>query len=241
MAEAGAVPVSRYAHVGWHADGTPYSRHFGDVYYSRQSGLEESRHVFLQGNDLPARFSALRDVFRVGELGFGTGLNFLAAWHAFLQHAPKGSVLEYHSCELYPLRPAALEQALSPWNALKPLTRLLEAVYNPDLFSRHVFTMQEKQLILTLYYHNASEAADSFPAGIDAWFLDGFAPGKNEDMWTNQLFQKVFCKTNPGGTAATFTVARMAREVLKNAGFQIEQKPGFGRKREMLTARKPFG
>jgi tRNA 5-methylaminomethyl-2-thiouridine biosynthesis bifunctional protein len=222
LAAADRIAVSRYALIGWHADGTPFSRHFGDVYYSRESGLEESRHVFLSGNGLPARFAAAKGVFRVGELGFGTGLNFLAAWEAFL-------------------RPDAFSQALAPWKALAPLPAMLSAVYHPHVLSRHVFTMLDQQIILTLHYHSALKALESFPAGFDAWFLDGFAPGKNEEMWENKLLSRLFLKTKPAGTAATFTVARAVRDGLANAGFLIEKKPGFGRKREMLTARRPFG
>ncbi|MCX2779672.1 bifunctional tRNA (5-methylaminomethyl-2-thiouridine)(34)-methyltransferase MnmD/FAD-dependent 5-carboxymethylaminomethyl-2-thiouridine(34) oxidoreductase MnmC [Microbulbifer thermotolerans] len=242
---------SPYADILWRDDAQPLSRAFDDIYFSTSSGLEESRYVFLQQNDLPQRWATLKpsDTFTIGETGFGTGLNFLTAWELWRQRAPAGARLHFISVEKYPLHPSDLRRALDLWPQLQPLAEQLIREY-PPLLAKGVHRLHLEQATLTLVVGEASEAFhnlrledDSRDQLVDAWFLDGFAPAKNPAMWTSELFENLAALSRPGATFATFTCAGLVKRGLKAAGFTIQKVPGFGRKREMLRgrleARKP--
>ncbi|MBX9961827.1 MAG: bifunctional tRNA (5-methylaminomethyl-2-thiouridine)(34)-methyltransferase MnmD/FAD-dependent 5-carboxymethylaminomethyl-2-thiouridine(34) oxidoreductase MnmC [Burkholderiales bacterium] len=221
--------------IDW-VDGQPYSPQFGDVYFSRASGIEEARHVFLEGNRIVERFAALAPdgVFAIGETGFGTGLNFLCAWRAFRETAPTGARLHYVSTELLPLSAADLGRALSLWPELQPLaTRLLEQWDDqPRGWQRFVF--DGGCVALTLLVGDARETLPQLDGVIDAWFLDGFAPSRNPELWAPELMQAVSAHSRAGTTCATYSSAGNVRRALQAAGFRIEKTPGFGPKREML-------
>ena len=242
-----------HAHLTWDEDGQPLSAHFDDVYFSRHDGLTESRHVFLQHNQLAERFAALPDgpgsVFTIGETGFGTGLNFLAAWQLWREAAPKNARLHFISVEKYPLVHADLVRALALWPSLAPLTRQLLAAY-PAITgpATHRLNLGDN-VSLTLIIGDASDAWQTRMPGsdqrwsqphstVDAWFLDGFAPAKNPEMWSEMLFAAIGQLSAPGTTAATFSAAGIVKRGLAAAGFQVDKVPGFGRKRHMLAARK---
>lgn len=243
------------ASLSWDEQGQPLSDHFGDVYFSRHNGLEETRHVFLAQNRLAQRFSALATAppsarhFVIGETGFGSGLNFLAAWQLWKEQAPPDAHLHFVSVDKFPLARSDLERALALWPELAPLTQALLAHYPPAVgpgFHRRHF--DDGRVSLTLIFDDAarglsqlraSEHPDFADAGlkVNAWFLDGFAPAKNADMWTPALFATLAHLSAPGTTAATFTAAGAVKRGLMGAGFELEKVPGFGHKREMLTAR----
>jgi tRNA 5-methylaminomethyl-2-thiouridine biosynthesis bifunctional protein len=213
-------------------DGQPFSETFGDVYFSRDSGLEETRHVFLQNNQLPQRFAALaaNQVFTIGETGFGTGLNFLCAWQCFREHAPAAARLNFVSVEKYPLQPDDLCRALALWPELTELTSQLCQQYTPLPAGSHRFHFDAGRISLTLIIGDALDALPLMDARIDAWFLDGFSPSKNPDMWSPALFNAMAGLSAPG---ATFTCAGFVRRGLKAAGFEVTKTAGFGSKREM--------
>lgn len=201
----------------------PVSTRFDDPYYSLQGGLAETRHVFLGGNGLPARF---RDGFHVAELGFGTGLNFLTTLQAFRDTGAPGR-LHFTSFEAYPLPSDALARALAPFRADLPV-HLLPAVASttgPD------FT-------LTVIHGNATDTLPAWNGAADAWFLDGFSPAKNPDLWTPAIIVQVAAHTAPGGTAATYSAAGHLRASLTDAGFTVTRVPGFATKRHMTIAQK---
>ncbi|WP_250463278.1 bifunctional tRNA (5-methylaminomethyl-2-thiouridine)(34)-methyltransferase MnmD/FAD-dependent 5-carboxymethylaminomethyl-2-thiouridine(34) oxidoreductase MnmC [Microbulbifer litoralis] len=234
-----------HAEIQWRDDGQPLSPAFDDIYFSSESGLDESRYVFLQQNELPQRFAALAagDTFTIGETGFGTGLNFLAAWDLWRQSAPTGAHLHFVSVEKFPLRRHDLERALALWPQLQPLARQLLQQY-PPFTARGVHRLHFGPVQLTLAIGEASEAFAGLRLGDDhrdrnvaAWFLDGFAPAKNPDMWTPALFDNIAALSRPGASFATFTCAGIVKRGLKKAGFALEKVPGFGRKREMLRGR----
>jgi len=231
------MPDFQHAQLDWDEHGQPLSRGFGDVYFSRASGLEETRYVFLAHNQLPERFAALPVDGRltVGETGFGTGLNFLCAWQLFEQTAPAGAHLHFVSVEKFPLSAADLQRALALWPELAPYaTELLQqyvAVY-PG-FQRLLFA--EGRVVLTLLVGDVLERLPELDARIDAWFLDGFAPAKNPEMWTPALFAELARLSAPGATLATFTSAGFVRRGLGEAGFDLQRVRGFGHKREMLA------
>lgn len=227
------------AQIDWDEQGQPHSRAYDDVYFSNTSGLEETRYVFLANNDLPARFAALPSGGRlvIGETGFGTGLNFLCAWQLFAQTAPAGAQLHFVSVEKYPLSRADLQRALMLWPELEAFANELLTQYlaiHPG-FQRLVFA--GGRVVLTLLIGDALKMLPELDAQVDAWFLDGFAPAKNPDMWTPELFTQLARLSTTDTTLGTFTSAGFVRRALKDAGFHIRRVPGLGHKWEVLKGR----
>jgi len=247
---AGAKP----ALIDWDAQGQPRSRQFGDWYFSSTDGLAESRYVFLESNNLAQRFAALSATgqvpcrFVVGETGFGSGLNFLACWQLWREKASKRAQLHYLSLEKYPLSCADLARALALWPELSELARALEEVYPPPLGPGFVpISLDGGRVRLTLILDDALTGLEQLQASghpefcawnkrVDAWFLDGFAPAKNPELWQQPLFDALARLSHPGTSLATFSSASLVRQGLTQAGFATVKKPGFGLKREMLTA-----
>ena len=225
-----------HAQLDWDDHGRPRSRVFDDVYFSDQSGLEETRYVFLEQNRLAERFAALPANGRlvIGETGFGTGLNFLCAWQLFEQHAVAGARLHFVSVEKYPLTPADLHRALALWPELKPLADQLLKHYVAIHPGFQRITLAGGRVTLTLLIGDALEQLPQLDAQIDAWFLDGFAPAKNPDMWTAELFVELARLAAPGSTISTFTSTGWVRRLLNAAGFKMKRTPGIGHKWEIL-------
>jgi tRNA 5-methylaminomethyl-2-thiouridine biosynthesis bifunctional protein len=215
------------------------SQQFDDIYFSREDGLAEARHVFLGGNGLPEGWGG-QHRFTILETGFGTGLNFLAAWQAFLETAPADAVLDFISIEKYPLAPAEIRAALAPWRGeLGPLLGQLLARYPLRVPGFHRLLLGRARLTLVFDDVNAALPQLDIPGGVDAWFLDGFAPAKNPDMWGAALYREMARLSAPGARAASFTAAGLVRRGLAEAGFAVEKARGFGRKRDMTIARFP--
>ncbi|KAA9006068.1 tRNA (5-methylaminomethyl-2-thiouridine)(34)-methyltransferase MnmD [Histidinibacterium aquaticum] len=213
------------AEVAWSGE-TPVATRFDDPYYSLQGGPAETAHVFLAGNALPGRF---RDGFHVAELGFGTGLNALVAWTAFRAAVPDGT-LRFTSFEAYPMAPGDMARALSACGAPAAETRQLLAALTPG-------GARLPGLDLTVVEGDARETLPRWTGRADAWFLDGFSPAKNPELWEPGLMREVALHTAPGGTLATYTAAGHVRRTLAEAGFEVARAPGFGRKRHMTTGR----
>ncbi len=247
-------PTASGADIHWQGD-IPVSRHFGDVYYSRDDGRGETRHVFLEGNDLPGRWRRLPPgaAFTLGETGFGTGLNFLCAAHLWLESAPPDCRLHYVAVEKYPLAAGDCRRALSAWPELEELTSELIANYPPPVAGGHRLWLAGDRICLTLFFADAGCALTGLTGSddprfarvgnpaVDAWFLDGFAPARNPGLWTPDLFGVMARLSAPGTTFATFTAARAVRRGLQEAGFQVDKVRGFGRKRDMLRGRYAGG
>jgi tRNA 5-methylaminomethyl-2-thiouridine biosynthesis bifunctional protein len=226
------------ATIDWSDDGDPISNQFGDVYYSRENGLAESEHVFLRGNDLPRRWQNLtQDTFCIGETGFGTGLNFLLSWQLWRQLPQPRPRLHYLSIEKFPLRREDMQRALASWPELAPLSRQLLLCW-PDLLpGQHRLILEGGQLTLDLWWEDVGDALPDLASHgpmIDAWYLDGFAPARNESMWQPALYDAMATLSRPGASFATFTAAGHVRRGLQEAGFKVEKAAGFGRKRECL-------
>lgn len=242
------APIQTAA-LSWNEQGTPVSKQFDDVYFSNQDGLEETRYVFLGGNRLPQRFSDHpRSLFIVAETGFGTGLNFLTLWQAFArfrQETPAASLQRLHfiSFEKYPLQLDDLTAAHAQWPELAPFADELRAQWPLPLPGCHRLLLAEGQITLDLWFGDVNTLLPHFDASmndqIDAWFLDGFAPSKNPDMWSEPLFATMARFARPGGSFATFTAAGFVRRGLQQAGFEVSKCKGFGQKREMLTGQLP--
>ncbi|MVW85184.1 bifunctional tRNA (5-methylaminomethyl-2-thiouridine)(34)-methyltransferase MnmD/FAD-dependent 5-carboxymethylaminomethyl-2-thiouridine(34) oxidoreductase MnmC [Pseudomonas sp. PB101] len=229
-------PVLPHAQLDWDDQGRPYSRVFDDVYFSDKSGLDETRYVFIEQNRLAERFAALPEGGRlvIGETGFGTGLNFLCAWQVFEQHAAAGARLHFVSVEKYPLSPADLQRALGLWSELKVFADQLLEQYVAIHQGFQRLTLDNGRVTLTLLIGDALEQLPQLDARIDAWFLDGFAPAKNPDMWTAELFAELARLAAPGASISTFTSTGWVRRLLNAAGFKMKRTPGIGHKWEIL-------
>ncbi len=202
-------------------DGVPVSTLFDDPYFSLQNGLAETEHVFLAGNDLPARF---RDGFAIAELGFGTGLNALAA----LKHWRGSGQFTFTSFEAYPMPPADMKAALGHWPELNAAP-LLEA------WGEGQRRIEIGPMTLEVVVGDVAKTLPAWTGSADAWFLDGFSPAKNPEMWQPEIMAEVARHTRPDGSFATYTAASFVRQGLSEAGFEIRRIPGFGRKRHMTV------
>jgi tRNA U34 5-methylaminomethyl-2-thiouridine-forming methyltransferase MnmC len=225
MAETGR----QAAELDWRAGGIPVSARFDDPYFSLENGLAETRHVFLAGNGLPDRF---RPGFHVAELGFGTGLNLLAAWAAWDDSGQDGP-LRFTSFEAFPMRAADMARALSAFPALADRAAVLTAAW-----ARGATRIEAPTLRAEVILGDARRTLPGWSGRADAWFLDGFAPARNPELWDPALLAAVAARTAPGGTAATYTAAGAVRRALAAAGFSVDRRPGFGRKRHMTVAVK---
>ncbi|MBV2360144.1 tRNA (5-methylaminomethyl-2-thiouridine)(34)-methyltransferase MnmD [Thalassococcus sp. CAU 1522] len=213
--------------LSWRGD-VPVSDRFDDPYFSLENGLAETRHVFLAGNGLPDRF---HDGFHIAELGFGTGLNLLAAL-ALWRAAGQSGTLHFTSFEAYPLPPADMVRAQAAFPELAGVAAALAPYWGKP-------SIVLPDLAFTLVEGDARETLPLWERRADAWFLDGFSPAKNPELWDPALLTQVARHTAPGGTASTYSAAGHVRRALQNAGFKVERRPGYGRKRHMTAARMP--
>ena len=215
----------------WREDKIPVSTQFDDPYYSLDNGLAETHHVFLGGNNLPARFV---DGFRIAELGFGTGLNFIATLDQWRKSKVEGKFY-FTSFEAFPMTPTdmikAYEQFPEIANIACEIAPHLEQLLETGTLSLH-------DAHLHLITGDARGTVTLWDAQADCWYLDGFSPAKNPELWEANLMKAVYAKTCVGGTAATYTAAGFVRRNLSDAGFDVERVNGFGRKRHMSVARK---
>jgi tRNA 5-methylaminomethyl-2-thiouridine biosynthesis bifunctional protein len=227
------------ANIKWRDNGVPVSTEFDDVYFSNTNGLAESRYVFLQHNQLPQRWQYLSsNTFTIIETGFGTGLNFLAAWELWQQSAPANSQLHFISIERYPLTKQQLSQALAHWPELKPLADSLIANYPHPIPGQHRIELSAGKICLSLIFEDIGTAlADLQRNNIqcDAWFLDGFAPSKNPAMWSRQTLEYIAALSKLDTSFATFTAVGRIRRDLHQLGFEVTKSKGYGIKRDMLS------
>ena len=213
--------------IEWRSGNVPVSRRFDDPYFSLENGLAETGHVFLSGNGLPDRF---KDGFHVAELGFGTGLNLLATLQAWRRAGVSG-VLRFTSFEAFPMAPEEMLRAQAAFPGLDGIAAELAPCWG-----RSVIELPD--LRFELITGDARTTLPGWTGLADAWFLDGFSPVKNPELWQAPLLSEVARHTVPGGTAATYTAAGVVRRGLAAAGFDVSRVPGYGRKRHMTTARK---
>ena len=249
------------AKVEWQMDDTgnmvPVSGEFGDVYFSHADGLAETRHVFLAHNQLPDRLVRLapKQCFTIAELGFGTGLNFLATWQLWRQLRDTypqlaDARLHFITTEKFPIPLADLTHILALWGQrapeLGPLIEPLLAAYPPLIAGCHRLDFSYDNLTVDIWLGDAAQSLSKLAIErsqqsapqphIDAWFLDGFAPSCNSTLWADSIFTQMQRLSRPHTTAATYSCAGIVKRGLKEHGFAIKKVKGFGRKREMLTA-----
>lgn len=218
-------PDQSPAALDWRDGTTPVSTRFDDPYFSLAGGLAETRHVFLAGNDLPAR---LRPGFRVAELGFGTGLNLIAT--ALSTDLP----IRFTSFEAYPMSAAEIARALAAFPEA-------EAAAGPFLtaWGRGETRFTLRSVSVEVILGDVRETLPLWAGAADAWFLDGFSPAKNPEMWGEDLMAEVGRHTAPGGSFATYTAAGFVRRGLAAAGFAVSRAPGHAGKRHMSRGVRP--
>ncbi len=213
--------------LDWRDEAIPVSRRFDDPYFSLAGGLEETRHVFLTGNHLPDRF---RDGFQIAELGFGTGLNLMAT---LLAHQGPGHLF-FTSFEAFPMEAPDIARALAAFPETAPVAPAFL-----DQWATGARTLHFPNLTAEIIIGDARETLSKWQGQADAWFLDGFSPAKNPELWSDDLMAEVARHTAPGGTFATYTAAGHVRRTLSEAGFDVTRSPGFGRKRHMSRGEMP--
>lgn len=243
-----------HAKLDWNESGTPVSDQFDDVYFSNVNGLEETRYVFLQQNQLPTRWQTINTRrFVIAETGFGTGLNFLAVWQSFQEFRrqyPEAPLKELHfiSFEKYPVNRTDLIRAHQAWPELKEFAEPLQRHYPAAVPDCHRLVLAQGAITLDLWFGDIKECLPKVPTPeqgiVDCWFLDGFAPSKNPEMWSQTLFNGMAMLAKQDCTCATFTAAGFVRRGLIDAGFDMKKVKGFGTKREMiagsLTVKKSY-
>ncbi|CAM2909120.1 bifunctional tRNA (5-methylaminomethyl-2-thiouridine)(34)-methyltransferase MnmD/FAD-dependent 5-carboxymethylaminomethyl-2-thiouridine(34) oxidoreductase MnmC [Legionella worsleiensis] len=239
------------ANLDWHND-LPFSKRYEDVYSSSESGIRQSRYVFINGNHLLERWSELPNstdtLFNIGETGFGSGLNFLVTLKLWEEFAPASARLHYFSCEKHPLRLSDLQRCLALWPELSQYAIQLYEQYPVLTQGYHHLSFCNGRIKLTLMLGDALECFEQLlvcgdailesklrQSFIDAWYLDGFSPAKNEDMWSYPLFSVLAMLSKENATYATYTAAQIVKSSLSQAGFTVEKKKGFGPKRHMLS------
>jgi tRNA U34 5-methylaminomethyl-2-thiouridine-forming methyltransferase MnmC len=220
------VTQDQHPELDWQ-DGVPVARRFGDPYFSLDDGWAETLHVFLAGNGLPQRF---RPEFHIAELGFGTGLNCFAALSLWIEVGAVGP-LRFTSFERFPMATDDMARALTIYPALRELA---EPVL--EWLAKGETSVRTPTLHLDLVLGDARETLSRWDGVADAWFLDGFAPAKNPELWEADLLAEVARHTSPRGTAATYSAAGAVRRGLADAGFRVERRNGYGRKRHMSVA-----
>jgi len=222
------------ARLAFAPDGTPISTIYDEIYHSTQGGLAQSRHVFLGGNDLPQRWQG-RDRFVILETGFGLGLNFLATWQAWRADPQRCRRLHFVSVEKHPFSAADLTTAQHAWPELGEFAEELQRHWPPLTPGMHRLYLDGGRVILTLIFGDAETQLRAVNASVDAFFLDGFSPARNPGIWTPYLCKALARLAAPGATLATWCIARVARDALSDAEFDLSRRPGFAERREMLV------
>ena len=228
--------LPHHAQIDWDDQGRPHSRQYNDVYFSKEHGVDETAYVFIEGNRLRERFASLlpHSCLVIGETGFGTGMNFFCAWKLFAEHACADARLHFVSVEKYPLTRDDLSRAVQLWPELAAYWQPLLAQYVAVHAGFQQFSLAGGRVTLTLLIGDVLEQLPQLNAQVDAWFLDGFAPAKNPDMWTPELFAQLARLSHPGTTLGTFTTTGWVRRGLIDAGFTLKKVPGLGKKWEVM-------
>ena len=224
----------QFSNIKW-INNTPYSIDFNDIYFSTEDELDETEYVFIQQNQLEQRFKSLnQNHFTIIETGFGTGLNFLVTCQHWLALAPADTQLRFVSIEKFPLTLADLSCAHALWPQFSAISSELLQQYSALKTGNNIFSMAGGRIQLALQADDILQALPQITQKADAWFLDGFAPAKNADMWSTKVCEHIARLSQSNTTFATFTSAGDVRRGLQAAGFSVEKCAGFGKKREML-------
>ena len=210
------------------------SRRFGDIYFSGEDGLAETKCVFIEGNDIPERLKQTQH-FVIAETGFGTGLNFLAVMAEIAALGDAAPHLHFISTEIAPLSAEMIEAALAPWPQLAPFRQMLTRDLPPRWPGRHRRHFLDGRVTLDLLYGDSVAMLAQADFTADCWFLDGFTPARNPLMWRRELYSLMAERSSAATTLASFTAAGDVRRRLEAAGFEVSRHSGFGGKRHRIT------
>ena len=241
--------IIKHAQLNWSDQSEPYSTMFDDIYFNNNQGHCESQYVFFEGNHLAHRWVNFKQKqFCIVETGFGSGLNFLNSAQQFINFK-KNNIekplqrLHFISFEKYPLTSNDIQLSLKKLPQFSNLLESLVVQYPMPLLGCHRLFFDGGNIILDLWFGDINEQIDNLSNthnGIaDAWYLDGFNPSTNPDMWHLALFKKMVALSNPQATLATFTAAGFVRRALNESGFIMQKRKGYGKKREMLVGYIP--
>jgi len=217
-------------------EGTPISDIYGDIYHSAAGGHAQARHVFFAGNGLPERWQG-RENFTILETGFGLGINFMATWLAWRNDPQRSARLQFISLEKHPFSVADLVIAHVNWPEFAQLADELRDNWPALNAGEHRLELDGGRVILTLIFGDAVESLPALETTIDAFYLDGFSPARNPDLWSPALCRSLARLASDGATLATWSVAGSVRRALSDAGFAVQKRPGFASKRQMLVGR----
>ncbi|MFM9834650.1 MAG: tRNA (5-methylaminomethyl-2-thiouridine)(34)-methyltransferase MnmD [Methylophilaceae bacterium] len=221
--------------INW-INNNPYSIVFDDIYFSSDDGFAETEYVFIAQNRLKERFASLKnEQFTIIETGFGTGLNFYSTAVHFLALAPTDATLHYISIEKFPLSPSDMQKVASFWPQFAPITSEYLPKYAELKSGLNSINIAGSRISIGLQVDDILSSLAQITQKADAWFLDGFAPAKNAEMWSAEVLKQVSRLSKSGTTFATFTSAGKVRRDLQVAGFDVQKLAGFGKKREMLA------
>jgi tRNA 5-methylaminomethyl-2-thiouridine biosynthesis bifunctional protein len=225
----------QFSSIKW-INNQPYSVDFNDIYFNSEDGLQETEYVFIEHNQLNKRFAALENSsFTIIETGFGTGLNFLTVAAHWLALASSSGILHYISIEKYPLNLEDLSRAHEAWPQFAAISHEFLQQYTNLEAGNNQISIAGRRIDIGLQVDDILTALPQISQKADAWILDGFAPAKNAEMWSDEVFAHIARLSKHGTTFATFTSAGAVRRGLTHAGFHVEKHPGFGKKREMLS------
>lgn len=225
----------RFSSIKW-INNQPYSIDFNDIYFNTENGLQETEYVFIEHNQLRTRFAVLKNnTFTIIETGLGTGLNFLVVAAHWLTLAPSGATLHYISIEKFPLKLDDMQRAHETWPQFAEVSREFLHHYANLKAGVNQFNLAGSRIQIALQADDILSALPKISQTADAWILDGFAPAKNADMWSSEVFAHMARLSKAGTTFATFTSAGAVRRGLRAVGFQVKKYAGFGKKREMLS------
>ena len=226
----GNIIQTKMKNIKWNSK-IPLNTTFGDTYYSILNGKKETEYVFINGNKLSQKWKEKKS-FVIGELGFGTSLNFLVTLGRWRKQRKQNQKLLYVSVEKNPLTEDVIVKAVSQWPELNDDAQWVTQNWGKI---KNEITEVDRQTKIRVVVGEAENALDEFPSEVNAWYLDGFAPDKNPEMWSKEVIKKIATKTAKGGTCATYTAAGWVRKNLEDAGFKVERKKGFGNKRHMTV------
>lgn len=233
--------MSNSSKISFQSDGSPFSEQFNDIYFDTESGYQQSEHVFVRGNKIAERLSCANTEFTIGETGFGTGLNFLLTLQTYirLQNTKTLPPLHFISTEKYPLTKVQLARSLESLPEIKRLSKMLIDVYPDSITENCTFTLLNGQIKVSLLIDDSTYALSKLHVNknglVDAWYLDGFSPAKNPDMWQAPLFAEIARLSKEQATISTFTVAGHVRRKLIDVGFRLKKAAYIGNKSEILT------
>ena len=210
--------------------GIPFNPEFDDIYFNADGPVGQSEYVF---NSVFDEIWNKKSEFNVLETGFGAGLNFLCAFKRFKN---SDKFLNFVSIEKTPIARDDLTKIYANFSELADVSRELLDAYPPLIRGFHRLNLAPN-VTLTLCFGDVDEVLDELSFNADTVFMDGFAPAKNEAMWSELACAKIANLCALGASVCTYSASGALKRALQNSGFEVNLLKGYGKKREMLRAK----